>query len=267
MAWARVCASCCQQLAEAVLPTTRVGGAEERTPLLSPASASLPPMPSIQRGPGTLNSGSLCSSNGFTSSDPSSEVCGEVGLSFSSSSFQVPEASGASWPSVVLLPDLEEKERQGECALPRAAPAGLAPLKPEASWSSNPEPTSCITTVIEAETGTRDRGSIGPGPGPGQGSWPPYCHDSSETPEPRRVQLLTVPGGLWGCVGPVTNQKTTFTSPMVGRLSGPPGGKRARIGCPGGEESLGNIVLNLTIPRLRSLGLGKRAGVHLAFPF
>lgn len=266
MAWARVCASCCQQLAEAVLPTTGVGGAEERTPLLSLAPASLPPMPSIQRGPDTPNSGFLCSSNGFTSSDPFSEVCGEVGLSVSSS-FQGPEASGASWPSVVLLPDLEEKERQGECALPRAAPAGLAPLKPEASWSSSPEPTNCITTVIEAETGTRDRGSIGPGPGPGQGSWLPYCHGSPEPPEPRRVQLLTVPGGLWGCVDPVTNQKTTFTSPVVGRLSGPPGGKRARVDCPGGEEALKNIVLNLTIPGLMSLGLGKRAGVHFAFPF
>lgn len=267
MAWARVCASCCQQLAEAVLPTTGVGGAEERTPLLSLAPASLPPMPSIQRGPDTPNSGFLFSSNGFTSSDPFSEVCGEVGLSVSSS-FQGPEASGASWPSVALLPDLEEKERQGECALPRAAPAGLAPLKPEASWSSSPEPTNCITTVIEAETGTRDRGSIGPGPGPGpgsgpgsgpgQGSWRPYCHGSSETPEPRRGQLLTVPGGLWGCADPGTNQKTTFTSPVVGRLSGPPGGKRARVDCPGGEEALKNIVLNLTIPRAHVPGLRQK---------
>lgn len=204
MAWAQVCASCCQQLAEAVLPTTRVGGAEERTPLLSSVPASLPPMPSIQRGSGTPNAGFLCSPTGFTSSDPFSEVCGKVGLSASSSSFQGPEASGASWSSVVL-PDLERNERQGECALPGASPVGLAPLKPEASWSSSPEPTSCITTRIEAETGTRDRGSTGPGPG--HGSWLPYCHGSPETPESRRVQLLAVPGGLWGCVDPVTNQR------------------------------------------------------------
>lgn len=199
MAWARVCASCCQQLAEAVLSTTHVGGAEERTPLLSSAPANLPPTPSIQRGSGTPNAGFLCSPNGFTSSDPFSEVCGEVGLSASSSSFQGPEISGASWPSVVLPPDLDQKERQGECALPGAAPAGLAPLKPEASWSSSPEPTSCTTTRIAAETGTRDRGSTGPGsgPGPGQGSWLPFCHGSPETSEPRGVQLLTVPGGLW----------------------------------------------------------------------
>lgn len=204
MAWAWVCASCCQQLAEAVLPTSRVGGAEERTPLLSSIPASLPPVPSIQRGSGTPSAEFLWSPNGFTSSDPFSEVCGEVGLSASRSSFQGPEASGASWPSVVLLPDLGQNERQGECVLPRAAPVGLAPLKPEASWSSSPEPTSCITTRIEAETGTRDRGSIGPGPG--QGSWLPHYHGSPETPESRRVQLLTVPGGLWGCVDPVTNQ-------------------------------------------------------------
>lgn len=224
MAWARVCASCCQQLAEAVLPTAHVGGAEERTPLLSSAPANLPPTPSIQRGSGTPNAGFLCSPNGFTSSDTFSEVCGEVGLSASSSSFQGPEISGASWPSVVLLPDLDQKERQGECALPGAAPAGLAPLKPEASWSSSPEPTSCTTTRIAAETGTRDRGSTGPGPGPGpgQGSWLPFCHGSPETSEPRGVQLLTVPGGLWGCVGPVTSQISDLSPVLCWRGSQAP---------------------------------------------
>lgn len=255
MAWARVCASCCQQLAEAVLPMSRVDGTEERTPLLSSAPASLPPTPSIQRGPGTPNAGFLCSPNGFTSSDPFSEECGEVGLSASSSSFQGPEASGASWPSVVLLPDLEQNERQGECALPGAAPAGLAPLKPEASWSSSPEPTSCITTRIEAETGTRDRGSIGPGPD--QGSWLPYCHGSPETSEPRRVQLLTVPGGLWGCVDPVTNQRNHLSQVLWWRGFQVPVEER---------KPLGNILLNLTIPGSRSLDLGKKAGFTLPSP-
>lgn len=204
MAWARVCASCCQQLAEAVLPT---GTVEERTSLLSPAPASPPPMPSILRGPGTPNAGFLSSPTGFTSSDPFSDVCGEVGLRAGGSSFQDPGATGASWPSPVLLLDLEQNARQGECALPGAAPAGLAPVKPEASWSSSPKPTSCITTKVEVETGTRDRGSTGPGPGPGpgQGSWLPYCHGSPETPEPRRAQLMTVPGGLWGYVDPMTD--------------------------------------------------------------
>lgn len=203
MAWARVCASCCQQLAEAVLPTATVGGPEERTPLLSPVPASQSPTPSILRGPGTPNARFLCSPNGFTSSDPFSEVCREVGQNSSS---QGPGATGASWPTAVLLADLEQNARQGECALPGAAPAGLAPLKPEASWSSSPELTSCITTRVEAEAGTRDR--VVTEPGPGKGGWLPYCHGSPETPEPRRTQLLTVPGGLWGCVDPVTEQRS-----------------------------------------------------------
>lgn len=202
MAWARVCASCCQQLAEAILPTTTVGRAEERTSLLSSAPASPPPIPSILRGPGTLNAGFLGSPNGFTSSDSFPELCEEVGLSAGRSSFQGPGATGPSWPSAVLLPDLERNQRQGECALPEAAPAGLAPLKSEASQSASPVPTSCITTRVEAETGTRDRGSTGPGPG--QESWLPHCHGS---PEPRRAQLMTVPGGLWGCGDPVTDQR------------------------------------------------------------
>ncbi|KAH0511610.1 Clustered mitochondria protein-like protein [Microtus ochrogaster] len=191
MAWARICASCCQQLAEAVLPTTTVGGAEERTPLLSPASASQSSTPSILRGPGIPNAGFLCSPNGFTGNNPFSEVCREVGLNAESSSSQGPGASGASWPTAVLLADLEQNERPRECALPGAAPAGLAPLKPEASWSSSPEPTSCITTRVEAEAGTGDR--VSTRPGPGQGSWLPCCHGSPETTEPRRTQLLTVP--------------------------------------------------------------------------
>ena len=45
MAWARVCASCCRQLAEAVLPTPTGVGAEERTPLLGPTPASQSPGP------------------------------------------------------------------------------------------------------------------------------------------------------------------------------------------------------------------------------
>jgi hypothetical protein len=265
MAWARVCASCCQQLAEAVLPTTGVDGAEERTPLLSSAPASLPPMPSVHRGSGTPSAGFLCSPNGFASSGSISEVCGEVGLSTSSSSFQGPEASGAAWPSVVLLPDLEQNERQGECALPGAAPAGLAPLKPEASWSFSPEPTSCITTRIEAETGTRDRGRNGPGPG--QGSWLPYCHGSPETSEPRRAQLLTVPGGLWGCVVPVTNQINHLSQILCWRDFQVPMEERRKPGLAVVEERkpLGSMVLNLTVPESRFLGLGKKPGVHFAF--
>ncbi|CAO2644156.1 Clustered mitochondria protein homolog [Lemmus lemmus] len=190
MAWARICASCCQQLAEAVLPTTTVGGAEERTPLLSPASASQSSTP-ILRGPGIPNAGFLCSPNGFTGNNPFSEVCREVGLSAESSSSQGPGASGASWPTAVLLADLEQNTRPRECALPGAAPAGLASLKPEASWSSSPEPTSCITTRVETEAGTGNR--VSTRPGPGQGSWLPCCHGSPETTEPRRTQLLTVP--------------------------------------------------------------------------
>lgn len=206
MAWARICASCCQQLAEAVLPTTTVGGAEERTPLLSPASASQSSTPSILRGPGIPNAGFLCSPNGFTGNNPFSEVCREVGLNAESSSSQGPGASGASWPTAVLLADLEQNERPRECALPGAAPAGLAPLKPEASWSSSPEPTSCITTRVEAEAGTVDR--VSTRPGPGQGSWLPCCYGSPETTEPRRTQLLTVPGGLWDFVNPMTREIT-----------------------------------------------------------
>lgn len=206
MAWARICASCCQQLAEAVLPTTTVGGAEERTPLLSPASASQSSTPSILRGPGIPNAGFLCSPNGFTGNNPFSEVCREVGLNAESSSSQGPGASGASWPTAVLLADLEQNERPRECVLPGAAPAGLAPLKPEASWSSSPEPTSCITTRVEAEAGTGDR--VSTRPGPGQGSWLPCCHGSPETTEPRRTQLLTVPGGLWDFVNLMTREIT-----------------------------------------------------------
>lgn len=248
MAWARVCVSCCQQLAEAVLPTATVGGAEERTPLLSPAPASQSPTPSILRGPGTPNAVFLCSPNGFTSSDPFPEVCREVGLSADSSSSEGPGASGASWPAAVLLADLEQNGRQGECALPRAAPAGLAPLKPEASWSSSSEPTSCITTRVEAEAGTRDR--VGPGPGPGQGSWPPYCHGSPETPEPRRTQLLTRPGGLWGCVDPMTDHRDHLTLILWWR--GLQGSLEERKG-PGLVVPLGNILFHLTLPGYRPL--------------
>lgn len=206
MAWARVCASCCWQLAEAVLPTASGVGAEERTPLLSPAPASQSPRPSFLRGPGTRNTGFSCLPKGFPSGTPLSEGCREVGVSTDSSCPQSPRATGASWPTAVLV-DLEQNSRQEECALSRAAPAGLAPLKPEASLSSSPgstspEPTSCIRTRVATEAGTRDAGSSGPGPVPGQGRELPHCHGSPETPEPRRTQLLTAPGGQWGFVDP-----------------------------------------------------------------
>ncbi|XP_074199348.1 clustered mitochondria protein homolog isoform X1 [Camelus bactrianus] len=181
MAWARVCASCCQQLAEAVLPTHTGVGAEERTPLLDSAPASQSLGPSILRGPGTPNAG-FCSPNGFTSSDPLLGGYREVGLSTGGSSTWDSGATGASWPTAVLLADLEQDARQGECALPRATPAGLAPLKPEASRISSPGPTSCMGVRVEAEARTRDTGSAGPEPE----SRLSRCHGSPMTPEPRR---------------------------------------------------------------------------------
>ncbi|XP_034883423.1 clustered mitochondria protein homolog isoform X2 [Mirounga leonina] len=182
MAWARVCSSCCWQLAEAILPTPTGVRAEERTPLLGPAPASQPPGPSVLRGPGTPNAGFSCPPNGFASSDPPFGGYREVGLHAGSSSPWGPGATGASWPTAVLPADLEQDERQGECALPRAALAGLAPLKPEASQSSSPELTSCMGARVEAEAGTGDSGSAEPEPE----SWPPRCHGGPETPESRR---------------------------------------------------------------------------------
>lgn len=192
MAWARVCASCCQQLAEAVLPTHTGVGAEERTPLLDSAPASQSLGPSILRGPGTPNAG-FCSPNGFTSSDPLLGGYREVGLSTGGSSTWDSGATGASWPTAVLLADLEQDARQGECALPRATPAGLAPLKPEASRISSPGPTSCMGVRVEAEARTRDTGSAGPEPE----SRLSRCHGSPMTPEPRRGRPPTTSGGLW----------------------------------------------------------------------
>lgn len=133
MAWARVCASCCEQLAEAVLPTFTGTGAEERTPLLGPS-----PVSPFVRGPGTPSP-----PDGFASSDSLSGWYREMSLSVGSSSTWGPGATWASWPTAVLLADLEQDARQGECALLGAAPAGLAPLKPEASQSSSPGLTSC----------------------------------------------------------------------------------------------------------------------------
>lgn len=68
MAWARVCASCCRQPAEAVLPTPTGVGAEERTPLLGSTPAGQGP--SILRGPGTPDAGFSCPADCFTSRDP-----------------------------------------------------------------------------------------------------------------------------------------------------------------------------------------------------
>lgn len=194
MAWAQVCASCCRQLAEAVLPTATGVETEERTLLLGPASARQSPGPLIPGVPGTPNPGFSCPSNGFTSSDPLSEGYRKEGLSTGSSSTWGPGATAASWPTAVLLADLEQDARQGECALPRAVPAGLAPLKPEASRSSSPGPTSCMGASVVAEVGPRDTTSAGPEPE----TWLPRCHGSPETPEPRRGQPPTAPGGPWG---------------------------------------------------------------------
>lgn len=194
MAWAWVCTSCCRQLAEAVLSAPTGIGAEERTPLLGPASTSQSPGPSILRGPGTPNAGFSCPPNSFVNSDPLPEGCRKVGLSSGSSFTRGPGATRASWPTAVLLADLEQDSRQGECALPGAAPVGLAPLKPEASQNSSPGPTSCMGARVVAESGMRDTDSAGPEPE----NWLPCCDGGQETPEPRRGQLLTVPGGLWG---------------------------------------------------------------------
>ena len=198
MAWARVCASCCRQLAEAVLPTvlpTPTGvGAEERTPLLGPTPASQSPGPSIQRVPGSPDTGFSCPTNCFTSSDPLWGGSREAGLSPGGSFTRGPGASRASWPTAVLLADLEQDARQGECALPRAAPAGLAPMKPDANQSSSSGPTSCMGARLEAQPGTRDMGSAGPEPQSGG----PCCHGGPVSPEPGRGQRPTTPGGLWG---------------------------------------------------------------------
>ncbi|XP_049492747.1 uncharacterized protein LOC125926889 [Panthera uncia] len=202
MAWAWVCTSCCRQLAEAVLPTSTGVGAEERTPLLGLAPASLSPGPSILGGPGTPSrAGFSCPPNGFASSDPLFGGYKEVGLSTGSSSTWGPGATGASWPTAVLLADLEQDARQGECALPRAAPAGLAPLKPEAGQSSSPGLTSCMGARIVAEARTGDSGSAEPE----LESWLPRCHGGPETPEPRREQPPTAPGGLWGAASQVVS--------------------------------------------------------------
>lgn len=191
MAWVWVCTSCCRQLAETVLPTPTWVGAEERTPLLGPAPASQSPRPSILKGLGTPNAGFSCPPDNFASSDPLSGECRKVDLSAGISTWG-PAATRASRPTAVLLADLEQDARQGECALPVAAPAGLAPVKPEASQSSGPGPTSCMGASIEA--GRRDTGSAGPE----LESCLPCCDGGQETPEPRRGQLLTRPGGLWG---------------------------------------------------------------------
>ncbi|XP_064127627.1 clustered mitochondria protein homolog isoform X3 [Loxodonta africana] len=189
MAWARVCTSCWRQLAEAVLPTSAGIGLEERTPLLHPAPASESAGPSVLRGPGSPNAGFFCPSNGFGSSDSLPEGHGEVGLSTGHSSPWGPGATGAFWPTAVLLADLEQDARQGECALPGAAPAGLAPLKPEASLRASPGPTSCMEAKVVAEAGTRNTGSVGPEPE----SWLPPHHGRPEAPEPRRGQLSAEP--------------------------------------------------------------------------
>lgn len=193
MAWAWVCASCCQQLAKAVLPTGV--GAEERTPLLGPAPASQALRPLILRdlSTSTPSGGSSCTLDGFSGTDPPFEQHMEVGLSTDSSYPKGPGATGTSWPAAVLLADLEQHAKQREHALTKAASAGLAPVKPEASWSSSPGPTSCGRTRKVAEAETRGTGSAGPGP-------EQLCfHGSLETPEPRKGQLLTAPGGLWDC--------------------------------------------------------------------
>jgi hypothetical protein len=208
MAWAWVCASCCQQLAEVVLPTpaSRIGD-EERTPLLGPISACQTPRPSILNGPGTPHTG-FCSPNSLTISDSFPEGLKEAGLSADCSSPQGFGAAGAFWSMAVLLADLEqdERQRQGECALPRAALAGLAPLKPEASWSSSPGPTSCIKAKVAEEAGTRDTDSASPG----LESWLPHCHGSPKTSEPTRAQPLSAPGGLWGYVNLLACREITW---------------------------------------------------------
>ena len=193
MAWARVCASCCRQLAEAVLPTPTGVGAEERTPLLGPTPATQSPGPLIRRVPGSPDAGFSCPTNCFTSSDPLWGGSGEAGLSPGGSCTRGPGATRASWPTAVLA-DLEQDARQGECALPRAAPAGLVPLKPEANQSSSPGPTSCMGARVEAQPGTRDTGSAGPEPQSGG----PRCYRGPVSPEPRKGQRPTTPGGLWG---------------------------------------------------------------------
>lgn len=194
MAWVWVCTSCCRQLTEAVLPTPTRVGAEERTPLLGPAPASQSPGSSILKGLGTPNAGFSCPPNNFASSDPFPGEVRKVDLSAGSSSTWGPAATRASWPTAVLLADLEQDARQGECALPGAAPVGLAPVKPEASQSSGPGPTSCMGASVMAEAGMRDTDSPGPEP---ESCLP--CYDGGqETPEPRRGQPLTRPGGLWG---------------------------------------------------------------------
>lgn len=239
MAWARVCASCCWQLAEAVLPTRTGVGAEERTPLLNSSSANQSPRPLIMRGPSTPNTGFSCSPNGFTSNDPLSGGHKEVGLSADSRSFWGPGATRASWPTAVLLADLEQDARQGECALSGAAPAGLAPLKPEASQSSSPGPTSCIRARVVAETGTRDTGSAGPGPE----GWLPCSHGSPETSEPRREQLLTTPGGLWGLHGGYHLALIQWWGDLQSLLEER---REVRAGCSRGEEDPGENSLDLT---------------------
>lgn len=163
--------------------------AEERTPLLGPAPAIPSPGPLILKDPGTPASGFSHSLNGFASSDPLTRGYREVGLNTDISFIWGPGASGASWPLAVLLTDLEQDSRQGECVLPGAAPAGLASLKPEASQS--PGPTSCMGVRGMAETGMRDTDSVRPE----LETWVP---GRPETPEPRKRQLPITPGGLWG---------------------------------------------------------------------
>ena len=194
MAWARVCVNCCRQPAEAVLPTPTGVEAEERTPLLGSTPASQSPGPSILRGPGTPDAGFSCPADCFTSSDPLLRGDRGVGLSTDGSSTWGPGATRASWPTAVLLADLEQDARQGECALPRAAPAGLAPLKPEASRISSPGPASCMAARVEAEAGRRHTGSAGPE----LESWLPRCHAGPVTPGRGRGQPPSTPGGLWG---------------------------------------------------------------------
>lgn len=187
MAWARVCASCCRQLAEAVLPAPAGVGAEERMPLLGPAPASHPQGSLILKDPGTPDFGLFCSPDGVISSDPLSGAYREVGLHADSSSTCGSGATRESWPAAALLADLEQEVRQWECALPRAAPPGLAPLKPEASL----HPACCMGVRGAAEAGMRDLGSASPGP---EGCLP-GCHSAPQNPESRRGQLPTVPGG------------------------------------------------------------------------
>lgn len=194
MAWVWVCTSYCRQMAEAVLPTPTGVGAEERTPLLDPAPASQSPGSSILKGLGTPNAGFSCPPNSFISSDSLSGEYRKVDLSADGSSTWGPGATRASWPTAVLLADLEQDASQGECALRGAAPAGLAPVKPEASQNSSPGPTSCMGARVVAEAGMGDTGSAGPEPE----SCLPCCDGGRETPEPRRGHPLTRPGGLWG---------------------------------------------------------------------